>query len=583
MKLKSIILSLLSITFCLSSCNIEGELLSINTYDNEGRVMVLRLSIPGGELFNRTSIGAPTTSTIVPGLNVVDIYLYNQKSGTLYYKYTLNSMELTLASTHEGLRITNIHNNIDAITVICNNTKEKKFSIELHEEITTLFAKEMNIALEQDLNNVTYIGSDIDLIKTNSHSEGDNNHDCLNTEINLVPLVARVEISGITATGMSSTKKGEYSSLLMRSLFIEAVYSKGVRLDYLDNPSASTPATLNATSIDTEGTVPKWWLEVLENSNLNTSLSSTPWSPSYENSTQTGVFAFHIFENGNVPTIGIHLHASINNKNNLARYVKFHDYVDATGTIDRFKAGYIYKITPTFNVDCVKTFEENAKEVILSIIVQQWSVRNNIIAGGGNLSWVDINLGSVEKPKWLKVADRNAELGTINGTTSGANTNDYGYYYQWSNSVNDSDNKEKAHQACYNFGEGGGAWRLPRLDELEVIMGKGSNLSDSSRKVKWDGSAWKLYDERNINQRNNFVYFQMCGIIVGNSGTGPYGTANVDGEGAYWSSTPAGDRKAWRASLRMTGESLVGTFATYFGLAIRCVKDAKQGIDKLMS
>lgn len=186
---------------------------------------------------------------------------------------------------------------------------------------------------------------------------------------------------------------------------------------------------------------------------------------------------------------------------------------------------------------------------------------------------VEINLGTSASPNWIKVADRNAEKGGTNGATAGNSATDYGYYYQWSNADNDPSNADKAHRACFDFAEGEGAWRLPTKAEWDVLAGNnGINHSDNAnRKLQWDGSVWKLYDER-PGQTANFVYFPIAGFL--SSSYGLSGATYVGSYSYYWTSTSLFvDNKAGALGFYNNGYSLVSYDSSTKGYSVRCVRN----------
>ena len=144
---------------------------------------------------------------------------------------------------------------------------------------------------------------------------------------------------------------------------------------------------------------------------------------------------------------------------------------------------------------------------------------------------VNINIGG----NWIKVADRNASTTGPNGAAEGNSSTDYGSYYLWSNVVSNPDDSAKSYAACYNFGIGGGAWRMMTPAEIYALSGgAGVNTqSNGSRKLQYEDSVWKLYDER-VGHEGEFVYFPLSGHF---SDTG-YGA--IDDQGYYWANNNAG-------------------------------------------
>lgn len=373
MNLKLLILLAL---LCVSSCRKSDN---STPQEESDMTVILRLDLPGSRVDTRASIEAPITSTIVDELHNVDIYLYNRESGVIYFTESLDDEQLTEANSVNGLYITNLHANIDAITIVCNNTEAKNLNTAIHTQISALFAKKVNIALEQDFNNLTYIGTDNSLVKVNTPTGGDDDIDYFNALVFLAPLVARVEISNIYVTN-----REPFPYIRLRSVFIDNVYSGGVRLDYLENLSASTPNILAATATEVDNSIKYWWRETLEapNTGFDADLSETPWSPKYGDPAVDGVFVFHIFEKGTAPTLGLSMDAFTSSDTQKRQYVKFGTYTGASGLITSFKAGSIYKINPLFDgVNNMKDFDGDYGELTLSITVREWTIHDDIITG----------------------------------------------------------------------------------------------------------------------------------------------------------------------------------------------------------
>lgn len=187
---------------------------------------------------------------------------------------------------------------------------------------------------------------------------------------------------------------------------------------------------------------------------------------------------------------------------------------------------------------------------------------------------VDINVGTEDSPKWIKVAERNAAKNAPQAGNTGNSNTYYGYYYQWSGAVNDPNNINKAYKACYSFGEGGGSWRLPTKAEALAIIGDGSGLDNTTRKLQWDDATevWRLYDERVPNQKTKSVYFPLAGYNGALHGSN--GSHDIGLYGFYWTSTPhdVDDTKAYFMFIVNTGWSLVRNDTMDFGFSVRCVK-----------
>lgn len=338
-------------------------------------VMILRIDLPG--VRSRASTEAPITSITVEGLEKVDIYLYDKASGIIYTVINLNPSQLEELTSNTGLHLGSLHPNIDAIAVICNNTEAKGLNVDINTQISTLFAKPINISLEQDFDNVTYFGKDEDIVQTSTPEGGSDDIDYFNASIIVAPLVARVEVSNITCTD----KGGLWESLYLHSVYVDNVYSSGINLDYLDSPP-SNPITITASAEEAQGLSHYWWLEVLEEANLNVDIGQTPWSPGYGNLGEIGVFAFHVFDNGSVPTLGLQVNATAIGSPNadIDKFVRFKAYANPSGNISSFESGHIYKIRPIFNEDRVLSYEYDPGEISLSITIQEWTIHDDIIA-----------------------------------------------------------------------------------------------------------------------------------------------------------------------------------------------------------
>ena len=189
----------------------------------------------------------------------------------------------------------------------------------------------------------------------------------------------------------------------------------------------------------------------------------------------------------------------------------------------------------------------------------------------GRIDGVAVNMGTAEAPNWIKVADRNAEQNGVNGATTGNTAVDYGTYFEWSNVNNNSTNEDMAYRACYNFGAGGGTWRLPTAIEFEKLSGgtsQGIALGNSNRKLKMgtDG-LWRLYDER-AGEETNYVYFPMSGRII--DGT----TERLGERGYYWSNV--GEEISARALFFTNNASNApanNTLTNSLKYSVRCVQD----------
>lgn len=188
------------------------------------------------------------------------------------------------------------------------------------------------------------------------------------------------------------------------------------------------------------------------------------------------------------------------------------------------------------------------------------------------INGIDINVGTDEAPKWLTIADRNADRTGRLGAASNNSHNDHGYYYQWSNINNDLTNENKSYRACFDFSSGNGKWRLPTKEEWLTITGD-DVAYNNNRKAKWDNGIWKLYDER-VAKEHNFVYLPSAGYIVNNHGAVDYTANGATGFGYYWTSTEGVSNKAWAAQLstaNYTTNTIIMDRNT--GFPVRCVKD----------
>lgn len=184
---------------------------------------------------------------------------------------------------------------------------------------------------------------------------------------------------------------------------------------------------------------------------------------------------------------------------------------------------------------------------------------------------IEIYIETSASSKWIVVADRNADKTTSNGATAGSSATDYGYYFN-----NETNHEHNAYNACFNFGEGNGTWRLPTKNEFIAISGNGgaNNIDNTNRKLKWEDPFWKLYDER-AGKEDKFVYLPMAGTRGYTAGTGA--TSNKDDAGAYWSGSevPLHNTMNLLTFYKNGFESSVIDAGKSGAYSVRCVKDAQ--------
>lgn len=364
----------LSAIFCFTSCGLIDE-----CYPpvERGRIaIILKLHMPGTQS-TRASIETPveTSSAIV---HKIDIYCYNKALGRVYFVESLTKDELTQATGSDGLIISPLDSNVDAIAIVANNTVVKNCSIEVNGSIYTLFDKELDINLEQDFDNITYFGKTENTIQI-APPEGERDDiDYFIASVNIEPVVARIELSDIACANFGTI----WSNLHLNSIFVDNVYATvNLNRDDLSNVNRSL---FQATEDDILSNNQTWWLEVLEGLNATNSITQIPWNPMVNTPPESGVFVFNIFPTANLlPKIGLYLDATVDQSTRTTitvnQYVRFSSYANDDVNYESFENGHIYKIEPVFTENNLTKFEDNYHDITLDITIREWTIYNNII------------------------------------------------------------------------------------------------------------------------------------------------------------------------------------------------------------
>lgn len=244
-------------------------------------------------------------------------------------------------------------------------------------------------------------------------------------------------------------------------------------------------------------------------------------------------------------------------------------FASSNSMLSHFTALYDSTISSTIsNVPLRSNYITNIRGQIL---LGDLTFLFNVIADDiweSTIDGIDINMGTTENPSWIRVADRNADTNGPFNATSGNSSSDYGSHYQWSNAIYDA--YYKSHEACFNFAEGNGLWRVPTKPEWVAMVGNNGGLhsNDANRKLKWNGGpAWKLYNERD-GKTDEFVYLPMTGFVSDNSGAHSHEII-----GHYWASTVLNNDYAWRIAIINNGESDIANSSHGYGFSVRCVRD----------
>lgn len=204
------------------------------------------------------------------------------------------------------------------------------------------------------------------------------------------------------------------------------------------------------------------------------------------------------------------------------------------------------------------------------VTITNGAITRNMEVCVADIGAIVINTGTTGTPVWLKIADRNADVNGPYGATVGNSSTDYGSYYFWSNAENNPTDADKAYSACFNFGEGNGAWRMPTRAELAILCGNNGNYTsdNNQRKLQLTNGTWKMYDDR-PGQETDFVYFPMSGYLF----NGGYG--HIEQHGHYWSSTTINDGADILNFTEANGYTHISNFsiALNYQYPMRCVQD----------
>lgn len=372
-KATKLIFFALSAILCFSSCRWMDD--CFVPVDIEFKAIILKLNMPGTKN-TRASIETPVT-TVSAIVHKIDIYCYNKASEIVYFVKSLTKDELTQAASSKGLIVSQLSSNIDAISIIANNTELKNLNIEVNGYIYTLFDKEVNINLEQDFNNITYLGKTSNLIQVAPPAGESDDIDYYIASVTIKPVVARIELSDIVCADLGTI----WSNLRLNSVFVENVYT-AISLNNLDDLSNINSTPFQATEADILANNQTWWMEVLEGVNAMNTITQIPWNPVINTPPESGVFVFNVFQAENLlPIIGLYFNATVNQstRTTVNQYLKFDTYIDDNTNYESFDVGHIYKIKPKFFEHNLTIFDDDSHYMTLHITVQEWTIYNNIV------------------------------------------------------------------------------------------------------------------------------------------------------------------------------------------------------------
>lgn len=339
MKAKTFLFAVLAATMTLASCDkSENEMGGSNTGQQPKSVTIKLANVQAPQSKTRGS-QAPVQDNDAAKLNSFTIFFVDA-AGKFYEGYAASDTEkkTKLKRTYTANETVPTFHYLDASVTKVIVVGNPKWTTEPANEAALKTQTKVNIADEQDVDNLVLFG-EAGLAKKNPAADEAGHTETYVANVNVLPLVARLEIGSFEYEQVDDATTRNYTSLTLNHMAVNTYMGTcqyGGTTEGLVNASISSSTVWSYL----EGLTTGWYNDKGMNITLN---ADNTYKYAVDFTAENAqVFAYNVFA-GTVPQVVLGMSGTKADGNTAALYL----VTKGLGTNGEFKAGYVYRMNAT--------------------------------------------------------------------------------------------------------------------------------------------------------------------------------------------------------------------------------------------